>query len=46
MGFDLYLELISLWGSFCSLEYNQLGAEGGKTVAEALKVNTSITNIK
>ena len=31
---------------FCSLEYNELGAEGGKAVAEALKVNTSITNIK
>ena len=31
---------------FCSLFRNGLGAEGGKAVAEALKVNTSITNIK
>ena len=31
---------------FCSLRSNDLGAEGGKAVAEALKVNTSITNIK
>ena len=29
-----------------SLEANGLGAEGGKAIAEALKVNTSITNIK
>ena len=46
MEFYLYLELTSLWPSFCSLKYNELGAEGGKAVAEALKVNTSITNIK
>ena len=31
---------------FPSLKWNNLGAEGGKAVAEALKVNTSITNIK
>ena len=31
---------------FCSLGVNSLGAEGGKAVAEALKINTSITNIK
>ena len=32
--------------TFCSLQQNKLGAEGGKAIAEALKVNTSITNIK
>ena len=32
--------------TFSSLWDNELGAEGGKAVAEALKVNTSITNIK
>ena len=31
---------------FCSLEVNELGAEGGKAIAAALKVNTSITNIQ
>ena len=30
---------------FCSLYSNELGAEGGKAIGEALKVNTSITNI-
>ena len=46
MGFDLYLELISLWGLYFSLFYNKLGPEGGKAIAKALKVNTSITAIK
>ena len=31
---------------FSSLEDNELGAEGGKAIAEVLKVNTSITHIK
>ena len=31
---------------FSSLEANKLGAEGGKAIADALKVNTSITIIK
>ena len=31
---------------FCSLGENRLGAKGGKAIAEALKVNTSITSIK
>ena len=31
---------------FCSLSDNYLGAKGGKAIAEALKVNTSITNIE
>ena len=31
---------------FCSLENNELDAEAGKALGEALKVNTSITNIK
>ena len=31
---------------FSSLGRNELGAEGGKAVAEVLEVNTSITNIK
>ena len=30
---------------FCSLSGNDLGAEGGKAIAEALKVNTSIAII-
>jgi hypothetical protein len=34
------------WPPFCSLEDNELGAEGGKAIGEALKVNKSITNIK
>ena len=46
MGLDLFLELTSLWGSLCSLYGNKLGAEGGKAIGEALKVNTSITDIK
>ena len=46
MGFYLYLELTSLWPSFCSLGNNDLDAEAGKAIAEALKVNTSITNIE
>ena len=29
----------------CSLEWNDLGPEGGAAVAEALKVNDTITNI-
>ena len=37
---------MSSWGRFCSFWANKLGAEGSKTIAEALKVNTSITNIK
>ena len=36
----------SLWPTFYSLFNNNLGAEGGKAIAEALNVNTSITNIK
>ena len=34
--------------SFCfrSLEYNGLDAEAGVAIAEALKINTAITNIK
>ena len=31
---------------FSSLYRNDLGAEGGKAIAKALKVNTSIANIK
>ena len=34
------------WPPFCSLNYNNLGPEGGKAIGEALKVNTSITNIE
>jgi hypothetical protein len=32
--------------SFCSLYYNKLGPEGGIAIAEALQINTTITNIK
>ena len=46
MGFDLFLELTSLWGSLCSLDDNNLGPESGKAIGEALKVNTSIANIR
>ena len=35
-----------LWPPFCSLEGNKLGAKGGKAIGEALKVNTSITDIQ
>ena len=35
-----------LWVTFCSLYGNGLGAEGGTAIAEALKINNSITNIK
>ena len=35
-----------LWPHFCSLVNNDLGPEGGKAIGEALKVNTSITNIR
>ena len=35
-----------LWPHFCSLYGNKLGPEGGKAIGEALKVNTSITNIE
>ena len=36
----------SLWVHFCSLLRNSLRAEGGKAIAEALKVNTSITVVE
>jgi hypothetical protein len=29
-----------------SLGWNKLGTEGGKAIAEALKVNQTVTNIK
>ena len=38
--------IVLLWVTFCSLSSNELGAEGGTAISEALKVNTSITNIK
>jgi hypothetical protein len=31
---------------FCSLLGNRLGHEGGIAIAEALKINTTITTIK
>ena len=34
------------WATFCSLVNNKLDAEAGKAIGEALKVNTSITNVK
>ena len=36
----------SLWVTFCSLDGNRLGAVGGTAIAEGLKINTSITNIR
>jgi hypothetical protein len=32
--------------SFCSLTNNKLGPEDGVAIAEALKINTTITTIK
>ena len=46
MRFGLFLELTSLWGLYFSLQYNQLGSEGGKAIGKALKVNRSIVDIK
>ena len=37
---------LPLWPPFCSFYNNLLDAEGGKAIGEALKVNTSITNIE
>ena len=34
------------WPHFCSLGRNDLGPEAGKAIGEALKINTSITDIK
>ena len=31
---------------FCSLDVNDLGEVGGTAVAEAIKVNTSLQNLK
>ena len=45
MRFDLYLELISLWGLFFSLWSNQLGPEGGKAIAKALEINKTVQTI-
>ena len=41
-----FLRRVIMGVSFRSLGDTKLGAEGGKAVAEALKVNTSITNIR
>ena len=38
--------IILSWATFCSLFNNKLGAVGGTAIAEALKVNTSITSIE
>ena len=46
MGFDLYLQLTSLWGLYFSLYGNNLGPEGGKAIGEALKVNQTVVDIK
>ncbi len=29
----------------CSLSYNQLGADGGRAIADALKINTTLTTL-
>jgi hypothetical protein len=41
----LIIFLSGFW-LLCSLEFNDLGPEGGKAIAEALKVNESVQNIK
>ena len=46
MRFDLYLELISLWGLYFSLLYNDLGPEGGKAIGKALETNKTVQNIE
>ena len=40
------LELIHYGVPFCSLGYNKLDLETVKVIAELLKTNTTITNIK
>ena len=32
MGFDLFLELTSLWGSLCSLNENNLGGKNNRMI--------------
>ena len=46
MECDLYLELTSLWGLYCSLESNNLGSEGGKAIGKALETNKTVQTIK
>ena len=46
MGFDLYLELTSLWGLYFSLGDNRLGSEGGKAIAKALETNKTVQTIE
>jgi hypothetical protein len=38
--------VLSCFWLLCSLRLNELGPEGGKAIAEALKVNQTVTNIK
>ena len=44
-SFELMAPCVVL-GLFSSLQENGLGPEGGKALAEALKTNTTIQNIK
>ena len=46
MRFVLYLELTSLWGSFCSLGFNDLGPDGGKAIGKALEINKTVQTIE
>ena len=46
MGFDLYLELSSLWGLYFSLADNDMGPEGGKAIGKALETNKTVQSIK
>ena len=46
MGFDLYLELTSLWGLYFSLSWNNLDGEAGKAIGKALETNKTVQTIK
>ena len=35
-----------LFLSFCSLGYNEIGDEGAKTIAEALKTNVTLNTLE
>jgi hypothetical protein len=44
--FELLLSILHCFLVFSSIGYNDLGSKGGKAIAEALKVNKSVQNIK
>ena len=38
--------MVVLFVAFCSLRYNNIGAEGGKMIGEALKTNTTLHTLE